>query len=113
MKVIQETQKFNPIEVKVLVETQEEYDNLLKYVKNYGTKPVFSVNQPDKDGWISNIGNDTERWPEGYGITKNTVIEIKRRNGDTEKDYAHAWRVSWTEIDEDEVDIVKFRILKD
>ena len=69
--------------------------------------------QPDSVVWFSNIGNDTERWPEGCGVNRNTKIEIKRRNGTTEIDYAHKWTVSWTETDKDEYDIVRFRILKD
>jgi hypothetical protein len=113
MKIIQETQKFNPIEVKVLVETQEEYDNLLKYIKNYGTKPVSSGNQPDEDGWISNIGNDTYTWPDFYGITDCTVIEVIKRSGKREVGEASTWFATWKETDSDPDDIVKFRILKD
>ena len=113
MKVIQETQKFNPIEVKVLVETQEEYDDLLEYIKNYGPKPVSFGNQPDEDGWISNEGNDNRWWPNGYGIICNqTVIEVLYRNGEKETLVAlHS--PCWKSTDFAGYDIIKFRILKD
>ena len=113
MRIIQETQKFNPIEVKVLVETQEEYNNLLEYVKNQETKVVSSGREPDSEGWISNIGNDTERWPCGYGVTKDTKIEIRRRNLVHEKQCAGFWDISWCETDGSKWSIIEFRVLKD
>ena len=86
----------------------------LKSVRLIGEKVnTDSKPQPDSVVWFSNIGNDTERWPEGCGVNRNTKIEIKRRNGTTEIDYACEWTVSWTETDKDEYDIVRFRILKD
>ena len=113
MRIIQETQQFNPIEVKVLVETQEEYNNLLEYVKNQETKAVSSGQQPDEDGWISNVGNDTERWPEGYGIDGGTLIETKHRSGESRTRHASTWCATWKETDGHLGDIIKFRIVKD
>jgi hypothetical protein len=113
MRIIQETQQFNPIEVKVLVETQEEYNNLLEYVKSYETKAVSSGREPDSDGWISNEGNNTRTWPEGYGIVCNTKIEVKKRNGKTDATFADSWYECWKETDRDPDDIIKFRIVKD
>jgi len=112
MKVIQETTQFNPIEVKVLVETQEEYNDLIGYIKNYGPKLVSSGNQPDSDGWISNEGNDFCIWPDGCGIEAYTWVEIERRNGVTEKRNAGKWLESWKETDGCDIDIIKFRIVK-
>ena len=112
MQIIQETTKFNPVEVKVLVETQEEYNDLIGYIKNYGPKPVSSGNQTDSDGWISNIGNDTWTWPEGYGIDANTCVKIKRRDGSYREGCAGYWEPSWCEVDGEELDIVEFRIVK-
>jgi len=112
MRIIQETTQFNPIEVKVLVETQEEYNNLLEYVKNQETKAVSSGQQLDSEGWITNIGNHTYYWPKGYGITKDTLIQIERRNGEVRDGLASDWHGSWVEDDNDPWDIVKFRILK-
>ena len=114
MQIIQETQQFNPIEVKVLVETQEEYNDLLEYIKNYGVKSVSSGQEPDSEGWISNIGNSTWGPPKGYGINANTRIEIKRRHREsTERNPAGYWDISWEETNKSKWDIVKFRILKD
>jgi len=111
MQVIQETQKFNPIEVKVLVETQEEYNDLTGYIKNYGPKPVSSGNQPDEEGWISNEGNDTESWPEGCGINDNTKITVEYRNGNFETDEAQNFMFEcWKSTDWSGMDIVSFRV---
>jgi hypothetical protein len=112
MRIIQETQKFNPIEVKVLVETQEEYNNLLEYVKNYETKAVSSGQQLDSEGWITNIGNSTWNWPEGYGITEDTLIETLHRNGEKEKERASYWSSAWCEVEDKDYNIVKFCIVK-
>jgi hypothetical protein len=112
MRIIQETQEFNPVEVKVLVETQEEYNDLIGYIENYGPKPVSSGKQPDSDGWISNVGNSTWNWPDGYGITEDTLIETLHRTGEKEKERAEEWSSAWCEVEDKEYDIIKFRILK-
>jgi hypothetical protein len=86
----------------------------LKSVRLLGVKAnTDSKPQPDSEGWISNVGNDTQCWPEGYGINRDTKIEIKRRNGDIVKDHAYIWNVSWTETEGDDWNIVEFRIAKD
>ena len=113
MRIIQETQQFNPVEVKVLVETQEEYNNFLEYVKNYETKVVSSGKQPDPEGWISNIENKTYPWPSGYDINPDTPIEVEKRNGIRLFGAAGAWLVSWNGTRNHVNDIVRFRIVKD
>ena len=84
--------------------------HVLKSVRMLGEE---SKEQPTEIGWISNIGNNTERWPDGYGISNYTKIEIKQRDGDTVKDYAYMWNASWRETDDKPWDIISFRILED
>jgi hypothetical protein len=69
--------------------------------------------QPDSDGWISNVGNKTYRWPEGYGVANETPIETVHRNGNINKEPAELWNIAWCETDYKDYDIIKFRILKD
>ncbi len=69
--------------------------------------------QPDEDGWISNLDNDTERWPEGYGIVKNTKLEVSYRDGTFDWGAACEWSSAWCEVDGKGWDIIKFRISKD
>jgi hypothetical protein len=113
--VVKEYKKYIPCLDDAYDEPNVEYvfdgvTHVLKSVKMLGEG---TKEQPTGDGWISNEGNDTERWPDGYGVTRDTKIETKHRNGDTGIDYAYKWTVTWTETDKDEYDIVKFRILKD
>ena len=75
---------------------------------NTDTKP-----QPDSEGWISNVGNNTYGWPFGYDITRGTVIKIQQRDGTQDIGTADDWYDSWKETDGSSHDIVKFRILKD
>jgi len=70
-----------------------------------------SVKQQD-DGWISNIGNSTCYWPEGYGITEETWVEVKYRDNTSEEGTACSWKASWCEVDGKGWDIIKFRIIK-
>jgi hypothetical protein len=71
-----------------------------------------SVKTEEDEGWISNEGNDTERWPEGYGIDPETRIQVKRRNGDIENGPAWQWAAMWCETDKHPQDITEFRIIK-
>lgn len=64
------------------------------------------------EGWISNVGNDTYTWPDGYGVTRLTRIEVKLHNGDISEGDAEDWESSWKETDGGSYDIVAFRILK-
>jgi hypothetical protein len=71
-----------------------------------------SVKQEDDDGWISNEGNSTCYWPEGYGITEETWVEVKYRDNTSEEGTACSWKASWCEVDGKGWDIMKFRIIK-
>jgi hypothetical protein len=102
MKILNETTVFQPKTIEVLVETQEEYYALVKFV----------TDKSNADGWISNIGNSTRRWPEGYGIQKDTEIEIETRKGIFTKATADNCRSMWTETDKHFDDIIRFRIIK-
>jgi hypothetical protein len=71
-----------------------------------------SVKQED-EGWISNIGNDTYTWPDGYGVWHDTLIECTLRNGSLVKHLAgNIHSPYWNEVDNESRDIVKFRIVK-
>ncbi len=67
----------------------------------------------EDDGWISNTGNDSWGWPDGYGITNNTIIEVKFRCGDVVTNPA-VWfyHGCWRETDGARNDIIEFRIIK-
>jgi hypothetical protein len=113
--IVKEYKKYLPCLEDAYDEPNVEYTfcgvtHVLKSVKMLGEG---IKGQPTNDGWISNIGNDTERWPDGYGIRSSSKIEIERRNGETEMTSAGDWCSSWREDDNDPWDIVKFRILKD
>jgi DNA polymerase III epsilon subunit-like protein len=70
-----------------------------------------SVKQED-EGWISNEGNSTCTWPNGYGITEETRVEVKYRDNTSDKGAACCWEASWCEVDGKSWDIVKFRIVQ-
>ena len=113
--IVKEYKKYLPCLEDAYDEPNVEYifdgvTHVLKSVKMIGES---ADKQPTDNGWISNIGNDTERWPEGYGIKHYTKLQIERRNGDIDTDTAGKWNISWTETDKDAYDIIKFRILKD
>jgi len=70
--------------------------------------------QPDSEGWISNIGNDTWTPPDGFGIHSGTVVEYQFRNGSTfQKKVSNIYYECWKETDGSIEDIIKFRILKE
>jgi hypothetical protein len=103
MKILNETTVFQPKTIEVLVETQEEHDALVKFV----------TDKSNADGWISNIGNDTYRWPDGFGINEDTKLEVEKRNGCIGVGLASEWDVSWCEMARhNTLAIVRFRIIK-
>jgi hypothetical protein len=71
-----------------------------------------SVKQEDDDGWISNEGNSTCTWPSGYGISDSTMLEVKYRDGASDKGVACDWGDAWYETEGKGWDIIKFRIVK-
>jgi hypothetical protein len=113
--IVKEYKKYLPCLDDAYDEPNVEYTfcgvtHVLKSVKMLGEE---SKEQPTEDGWISNIGNDTYYWPEGYGIDANTQVKVKRRDGSYSDGYAGYWEPSWCEVDGESSDIVAFRILKD
>ena len=58
---------------------------------------------------ISNEGNDIGDYPNG--ISGSTLVEIKYRNGHEDHGYANNWNLSWCSTDNDQLDIVAYRIV--
>jgi hypothetical protein len=66
------------------------------------------------EGWISNKGNNTCIWPDGCGVTRESVIEVERRNGKRNIYSASSLEQTtfWRSCDNDPYDIINFRIVK-
>ena len=65
----------------------------------------------EEEGWISNEGNSTCTWPDGYGLTANTEIEVRRYNGSLLKGRVGDFGASWGDGGSS-IDIQEFRIVK-
>lgn len=80
-------------------------------LSNLSNMPInIDYTTPDKDGWYSNIGNNTTRCLDPY-VVGNTWIYAVLRNGDELRDYARNFRNSWCETDKHPRDIIKYKIL--
>ena len=62
------------------------------------------------EAWISNEGNSSSHHPES--LTPETEIEIKLRNGTTQQAPAKCWTLGWKSTDNDQWDIIAYRIVK-
>lgn len=59
--------------------------------------------------WISNLGNPSIFPPIKTG---ETTIEVRYRNGSTERGLAYDWSTSWCTMDNHPLDIIEYRVLK-
>ena len=62
------------------------------------------------DGWISNESNSSRCHPKS--LTRSDIIEVKLRNGTIQEGIPDRWTCGWKSTDNDEWDIVAYRIVK-
>lgn len=89
-------------DVKTFIERH--IDEIIRIVKGNATVSTLD------DGWISNEGNGFGDYP--VGVSGSTLVHIKYRNGWTDHGYANNWNLSWRSTDNDELDIIAYRVVE-
>ena len=113
--VVKEYKKYLPCLDDAYDEPNVEYtfDAVTHVLKSVRMLGEGTKEQTTDDDWISNVGNSTLTWPDGYGIGKNTKLEVQYRDKTFDYGVANAWSAAWYESEGKSWDIIKFRILKD
>lgn len=94
-----------PQNMQIVLDYEAVHPKALEELDNYPKKP-------EGEGWISNQGNSTYRYPDGYGLSDNTLLDLVLRSGLCTRTEADTYSFHWRETEGKSYNVVWFRVVK-